>query len=135
LTIRLSTASALLALPSRSGLFDEDGQGRQSGNRIEPCNVEFGIQRQASQRDKRRELQIRLAEIPGAGHEQPESTIQTRSRSRMRIPGRLSEIEKQRPGCTRKAVLLRSFKNKMRLKASLGAVQAQSATTQKTPWM
>jgi hypothetical protein len=44
---RLSTASALFALLSRSALFYEDGDSRQSGNRIEPCDMKCRIHRKA----------------------------------------------------------------------------------------
>jgi hypothetical protein len=46
-------ASASMALPSRSALFYEDGNGQQSGNRIEPCDMKCCIYREASQRDER----------------------------------------------------------------------------------
>src|ERR1039457_2511088 len=42
-----------MALPSRSALLDEDGNGGQRGNRIEPWNMECGIHRETNQGDKR----------------------------------------------------------------------------------
>jgi hypothetical protein len=49
-----SATSAGMALPGRSALLYEDGNSHQSGNRIEPCDMECCIDCEASQRDERK---------------------------------------------------------------------------------
>ncbi len=48
-----SAAPAPLPFPRRVALFDENGDGHQSGNRIEPGYVECCVESEASQGDER----------------------------------------------------------------------------------